>query len=395
MTAEIPIPEITELIVEAGGTDLLRCMQCGTCTGVCPWAPLRRYSPRHVLRLASLGLEGYEAEDIWTCVTCGHCVARCPREIDIIEVLRSVRAVLQESGGGPRSYRQALGSLRAEGNPLAGERAERGVWAERLGLPGFDERADLLLFACCMQVYDARNRRAAEALVRVLGAAGVALGTLEPRLSCCGDQARRVGAMELADDLRDDNLEVMRAHGVARLVAASPHCLLALDAPADGSASGARVPERVHHSQLIGELLATRKLVPQRRVERRVTFHDPCYLGRHLGEYEAPRAVLRAIPGLDLVEMPRNRADSLCCGGGGGGAWMEVPSDERFAVLRVEEAIATGATVLATACPYCTTMLEDAVKVLDREDDLEVMDLAELVALSLPDDTPAAPEPAP
>ncbi|MBM4320958.1 MAG: (Fe-S)-binding protein, partial [Deltaproteobacteria bacterium] len=299
MSAETPMPEITELILAAGGAELLRCMQCGTCTGVCPWPPRRRFSPRQVLRLAALGLSGYEADGVWTCVGCASCNLRCPRGIDVIEVLRSVRALLHESGGGPKSFRAPLASLRSQGNPWMGEREERGPFAAGLGLPRFSNSAETLLFFCCTQVWDPRNRRVAEALVAVLRRAGQALATLEPELGCCGDQARRVGAVELDQLLRQANRQLLQRHGVRRAVVSSPHCLQALRLDAPGGVGEELLAVR-HHTQLLQELLARGALAPALPVPVRAVFHDPCYLGRHAGEYEAPRAVLRAIPGLEL-----------------------------------------------------------------------------------------------
>jgi Fe-S oxidoreductase len=367
--------ELTDLILEVGGADLQQCMQCGTCTGVCPWPPLRDFSPRLLLRQASLGLEGYEQEALWNCVTCNTCVVRCPRGIDLVDVMRATRAVMLEAGTFPDTYRGPLGSLRSEGNPWSGERRGRQAWAEGLDLPLFGPGTEYAYFTCCTQAYDARNRKVARALVRVLRRAGVSFGLLGDRESCCGDQARKVGAEEVYQKLRESNLALLSGRAAKRLIVSSPHCLQTFnrDYRADHPL------EAVHYTQLLRDLVAQGKLVPARGPGARVTFHDPCYLGRHAGEYEAPRLVLGSIPGLELVEMERNREMSLCCGGGGGGLWMEVPRDQRFAVLRVQEALETGAGILATACPYCTIMLEDAVKILDAEERIQVRDIAEIL----------------
>jgi Fe-S oxidoreductase len=381
MTAESPMLEIAELIAEAGGSDLHRCMQCGTCTGACPWPTVKRFSPRQVLRLASLGLSGYEAEDIWTCVTCGSCVKECPRGVDVIEVMRATRALLLESGQAPKSSAVPLGSLRAEGNPWSGSRAERGVWAAELGLPAVDAASEYLLLLCCTQSYEPRSRLAARALVALLRAANVRFGVLGDAQGCCGDQARSLGADELYRSLSRANAELLREHDVRRVIVSSPHCLAAMKRE-HGADQGLAV---VHAAELLDELVQVGKLVPSERVALTVTYHDPCYLGRHGGQYQAPRRVLQAIPGLKLVEMERNRATSLCCGGGGGGMWLEVPQAERFAFARVREAQATGASVLATACPYCMAMFEDAVKVLELEQSIAVQDVAEILARSVAD----------
>lgn len=379
MPAVSPMLELTDVILEVGGRDLQLCMQCATCTGVCPWPGLSGFSPRQVIRLVSLGLEGYEQEDLWRCVTCNTCVQRCPRGIDVIDVMRAARAVMLEAGTSPETYRAPLGSLRSDGNPWSGRREERAAWTAGLELPRFGPDKQYLYFTCCTQAYDPRNRKVARALTTVLARAGVSYGLLPEAESCCGDQARKVGAEDVYAALKAANTALLREHEVRRVIVASPHCLRVIDQDYRDEAP----VEVVHYTQLLARLLVDGKLALRNALELPVTYHDPCYLGRHAGEYEAPRALLRAIPGLELREMPRNRATSLCCGGGGGGMWMDLPIEQRFAVERVKEAQATGAKVIATACPYCTSMLEDAIKILDLEDQLQVQDVAELVARAL------------
>ena len=383
MTAVSPMLELTDLILEVGGQELQICMQCGTCTGVCPWPRVKQFSPRQVIRYMSFGFEGYEEEDLWNCVTCNTCVSRCPRGIDLIEVMRAGRAVMLESGSYPRTFSGPLTSLRTEGNPWAGDRQDRYSWAKPTELPDFGPDKEYLFFSCCTQSYDPRNRKVGQAMLSILRAAGLSFGTLGTAESCCGDQARKVGAQDVYEDLKEQNLSLFEQHNVDKVIVASPHCLQTLNLE---YAKDRRV-RAVHYAQTFRDLVANGKLKLTRPVEAKVTYHDPCYLGRHAGEYEAPRELLRAIPGLTLLEMPRNRERSLCCGGGGGGLWLDVPADERFSVLRVQEAIDTGAEVIATACPYCTAMLEDAIKNLDVEDSIRVLDVAELVAQSMSTET--------
>jgi Fe-S oxidoreductase len=374
MTVHSPMVEIADLIREMGGQDLSVCMQCGTCTGVCPYPEVGGFSPRLVIRLASLGLEGYEETDLWTCVTCGTCIERCPRHVDIIEVLRAARALMLESGVAPAGLRAPLASLRSDGNPWSGDRERRADAADELSVPAFDVTCEYLLFTCCTQAYDPRNRKALGALVDVLRAASVSFGTLDEDAVCCGEQAGKVGDQELFEDLSARNHGLFDRHDVSRTIVSSPHCLQVLDAP------GA-----VHYTQVLEEALGSGALALAGRLPEPtvVTYHDPCYLGRHAGLYDPPRAVLSAIPGLTLVEMPRCREDSFCCGGGGGGLWREEALEDRFAVHRVREAIDVGANVLATACPYCMAMFEDAVGVLGLQDRLAVQDVAELVRSAL------------
>ncbi len=379
MTVVSPMLELTDLVLEVGGDDLQVCMQCGTCTGVCPWPKVKAYSARSIIRLVSLGLEGYEAEDLWNCVTCNACVLRCPRGIDVIDVLRSARTVMLQAGQSPPTYGGPLGCMRSDGNPWSGDRDQRCAWAEDLDLPRFEGSQEYLYFTCCSQAYDGRNRKVGRALIGVLQRAGVDIGVLGQEESCCGDQARKMGALETYELLESSNVELMRDLGAKKVIVASPHCLQVMNLE-----YSKQVPiVATHYTQLLAERLRAGKLELSRPVEATVTYHDPCYLGRHAGEYEAPRELLQAIEGLTLVEMPRNRESSLCCGGGGGGLWMDLPMEERFAVMRVQEAQETGATIIATACPYCTSMLEDAIKTLDLEEEICVKDVAELLSEAL------------
>ena len=379
MPAVNPMLEIADVVGEYGGEALHACMQCGTCTGVCPWNLVNSYSPRQILRQVSLGLEGTE-EAVWNCVTCNTCVVRCPRGIELTEVLRAVRAFMVEQGTTPEGIRGPLSSMRSDGNPWGGKREERTEWAAGLEVPAFTPDHDYCLFTCCTIAYDPRNKKVGRALVELLQKSGLSFGVLGTEESCCGDQARKIGDDDVFQSLARSNTELFQERGVKRMLVASPHCLNAFAKDyrdIDGPVSGE------HYTEVLDRLISAGELTPAHEVGRSVTFHDPCYLGRHNGIYDAPRRVLQSIPGLQLVEMPRCRENSLCCGGGGGGAWSEHPVEERFAVLRVREALDTGAEFIATACPYCTLMLEDAVNVLNAGDQIAVRDVAELLAQSV------------
>lgn len=380
MQALTPILEIAEMVAEFGGETLHICMQCGTCTGVCPWNLVTPYNPRSIIRQLSLGMEGYEEEAVWKCVTCNTCVSRCPRHVEIIDVLRSARAVLAETGSLPSSYKAPLASLRSDGNPWQGDRPERETVVKSWGLPALTSDHEYRYFACCTHVYDPRNRRVGTALASLLAASGLSVGVAPEGEVCCGDQARKVGAEETFVELMETNAEALGAHPAQKILTGSPHCMNVLN---KDYAAAEVAPRAEHYTQVIDRLMEKGALAPTHPVARTVAYHDPCYLGRHGGVYEPPRRILDRIPGLKRVEMERNRQNSLCCGGGGGGLWSDLPQDERFAVLRVQEAMEAGADTIATACPYCTSMLEDAVKVLFLEDHMQVLDVAELLAASL------------
>ncbi|MHA2265079.1 MAG: (Fe-S)-binding protein, partial [Candidatus Thorarchaeota archaeon] len=233
-----------------------------------------------------------------------------------------------------------------------------------------------LLFVGCAPSYDPRNQKVAKALVEVLNEAGVSFGVLGNEERCCGDSARRIGDEQAFGTMVERNVAKFEEMGVERVVAISPHTFHTLKN--DYGEFGAEV-EVFHHTQLLAELVDEEKVVPG-RMERKVTYHDPCYLGRHNGVYEEPRKILESVPGLELVEMERNRESSLCCGGGGGRFWTETASDERFSNLRVEEAFNVGAGTLVTGCPFCILNFEDSGKALGKDNDLVVGDVAELLS---------------
>lgn len=379
MQAVNPMLEIADAVAEYGGENMHVCMQCGTCTGVCPWNLVSPFSPRLILRQISLGLEGSE-EILWNCVTCNACVSRCPRDLELIDVLRSVRALMVDQGTTPEGIRGPLSSMTSDGNPWQGRREDRTAWAQGLDAPSYSPDHDYCLFTCCSLAYDPRSQVIGRLLIQLLQRAGLSFGMLDSQENCCGDQAHKIGADDVFQSLARSNIEVFQERGVRRALVASPHCLNAFTKDyrdLDGAISSE------HYTEVLARLIADGELAPTEKQDLTVTFHDPCYLGRHNGIYDAPRRVLQAIPGLKLVEMPRSRENSLCCGGGGGGCWSEFPVEQRFAVLRVREALDSGAEVIATACPYCTLMLEDAVSVLNAGEQIVVRDVAELLAQSV------------
>jgi len=375
-----PFLDIPDVLVESGGEGLDMCFQCGTCTALCPWNLVTALNVRQIVRSAQLGFELPDGDDLWRCVTCGYCVANCPREVPIIGVIRAMRGMASASGSYPATLRAMLSSEGQVGNPWSGDPAERNAWASGLDLPVYDGRQEWLLYVCCTSCYDREARAPAQALARALLAAGASFGVAPSEAVCCGCSVREAGDGALTERLGRSNVSLFGGLGVGRVVASSPHCFnaFAKDYPQWGAAV-----EALHYTVLLRDLLSQGRLRPAQRVERTVTYHDPCYLGRHNGIFDEPREVLARLPGCTTVEMPRNREQSLCCGGGGGGMFMERDKSERFANLRLQEALDTGADTLATACPYCHAMFRDAIRVMQVEDRIELKDLAELVVESL------------
>lgn len=381
MQVVTPFIEVADAIEQSGGKDLNLCYQCATCTGSCPWGFVDPLNIRQLIHLAQLGLEGYEGEDLWKCTTCRTCEVRCPRGVEILNLVRSIRVMMGETGSIPQSLRGALGSVKSDGNPWNGKREERNRWAKDLGFEAFDKtKHEYLLFACCMPSYDPRARKLVEAAARVLKAGGISVGVLDSRESCCGESVRKMGDESLFGGLAEGNGGLFREVGVERVLTLSPHCFHTFRNEYKEYGHELQV---VHMSELLAGLIEGGKLNLKKPIGAKVTYHDPCYLGRHNNVFDAPRKVLQALPGVEFQEMIRVRESSLCCGGGGGRMWMETKFGERFSDLRIPEALSVGAEVLATGCPYCISMFEDSRLNLNREDAIRVRDLTELVAESL------------
>jgi len=379
--AKDSLVDVAEVMAEVGET-FLSCLQCGTCTSVCPWNQVASYSPRQILRHLALesGSEQSVDQAVWSCVTCNACGVNCPRGIEIIEVMKAVRGLNLNSGRIPESLELPLDSLQANGNPWSGVREKRLAWAGDLDIPAFTPEYEYCLFTCCTTAYDPSNSKAGRALPQLLAYAGISFGTFGTEESCCGDQAHKLGADEIFSELARKNTELFLHAGVEKILTTSPHCLNAFKnnyAELKGSVGSE------HYTELLDRLLAEGRLRPTLEVASTVTYHDPCYLGRHNSIYQAPRRVLQSIPGLTLVEMANNRESSLCCGGGGGGAWNDDPCQQEFGVLRVRQALNSGAEVIATACPYCIRMLNDGVKELGVQNQIVVRDIAELLLQSV------------
>ena len=375
-----PLAEIVDEIKKAGGAAYKYCYQCGKCDVVCPWSKVRDFSIRKIVREATFGLPEIELDDAWRCTTCGTCPSQCPRGVEQIEVGVAIRRIAAEYGvfpGSAHGVRTAAGSLVADGNPLSEQRESRDAWAKGLGVKPFAEGMELLYFVGCYYSYDPRMKKVAKATTKILQRAGVEFGILGSKESCCGESIRKTGNEEVFRTLAKENIKTFIDNGVKRVLVSSPHCLHTFKNEYSEFMVNFEV---VHISEYIEELIAAGRLELKREVARKVTFHDPCYLGRHNGVYDAPRDILRQLPGVELNEMAESRQNSLCCGGGGGRIWMDTPKGERFADLRMAQAQEVGAEVLVTACPYCISNFEESRLSLAEGEDVEVKDLTELVA---------------
>jgi len=378
-----PYKEIIDVIKASGGEAFKRCFQCGLCDVVCPWNNVRSFSMRKLVREATFGLTEIESEDIWRCTTCGRCPQQCPRDVKQIESGVALRRVATEYGVFPKAVkaiRTINAGLVAQGNPFGEDREKRASWAEGLSVKPFTEGMEILYFPGCYLCYDPRLKKVARATANILNLAGVDFGILGSKENCCGESIRKTGDEDLFKRLAKENIKTFIDHGVKKILVSSPHCYHTFKNEYSQFMVNFEV---VHISQYLFQLVNEGRLELTKGYGKKVTYHDPCYLGRHNGIYDEPREVLKKVPGLELHEMPESRVDSLCCGGGGGRVWMETQKGERFCDIRIEQALGVGAEVLVTSCPYCITMLEDSRLTLDVTEKIEVKDITEIIQESI------------
>ncbi|MGA8571340.1 MAG: heterodisulfide reductase-related iron-sulfur binding cluster [Desulfobaccales bacterium] len=371
------------------GETFQSCMQCGACTGVCPWSEVKSYSPRKLLRDISLDKASNVSVDeaSWACTTCNSCVEICPRGVGFLDLIRSIRRHVVAAGFLPKSLAAVVQSLKKDGNPWNGKRENRLDWAKGAKLPNYTKEHEYCLFTCCTTAYDTSadkgGQKAGIALLRLLEYAGVSYGSLGAGESCCGDVAANIGAADVLGDLTRKNTGMFLEAGVSKILTSSPHCLNSFKKNYEGL-KGLAI---AHSTELLDELIQRGSLIPVNSLDLKVTYHDPCYLGRHSSLYDPPRRILESIPGVTLVEMQNNRERSLCCGGGGGAPWKDGKGQGSLGEIRIKEAIGTGAGVIATACPYCIRTLNESIAKLGAGNQIKVQDLTELLlqSVALPD----------
>ena len=379
METVAPFKEIVDEVKQSGGDAVKFCYQCGKCDTVCPWNRVITFSMRKLIREATFGLTEVEREEIWRCTTCGKCPQRCPRDVKQIHDMIALRRIATGYNVFPASVkpvRTVSSGLAAQGNPFGEDRKSRAAWAEGLSVKTFAEGMEVLYFPGCYLSYDARLKKVAAATANILNKAGVDFGILGPKENCCGESIRKTGNEELFKRLARENIKTFIENGVKKILVSSPHCYHTFKNEYPEFSVNFEV---VHISQYLFDLLKEGRLKITKEYGKKVTYHDPCYLGRHNGIYDEPRGVLKKIPGLEFFEMAESREESLCCGMGGGRVWMETEKSERFSNLRLEQAIGLGAGVLATSCPYCITALEDSRLVLNYGDAIEVKDITEIL----------------
>jgi len=359
--------------------DLLKCIQCGVCTGSCPVSVKSSLNIRRVMRdiVFSGNVSIPSRDELWSCTTCSTCEVRCPKGLTPFDLIVDMRGLVIEEGRVEPTIRDALESVFKHGNPWGRARSRRSDWAEGLQVEDYSESADILYHVGCSPAYDPRCQDVAKAMIKVLNSSGLRYGTLGNDENCCGSSVFGMGEKGLFELLIEDNLELFESNDVGHVVTTSPHCYNTFKNRYGDIGFSVQ-----HYTELFAELIDSGKINFTGEVEKTLTYHDPCFLGRKNNIYDEPRKILESLPGAKLVEMTRSRERSLCCEGGGGRMWIDIPG-ERLSERRVNSAIEIGAEILATACPFCLSTLEDAVLTSDNEGSIEIFDIVELVSKAL------------
>ncbi|MCD6567648.1 MAG: 4Fe-4S dicluster domain-containing protein [Dehalococcoidia bacterium] len=327
-------------------------------------------------------------EAIWSCCTCGACQEICPVYIEHIDKIIDMRRnLVLEQARVPELAEPILTSIEARGHACKGTTATRTDWEEGLDIKHLSDgnKFDLLLWTGCQGSLEDRSMKITRAMAKILKAAGISFATLGSEESCCGEPARRMGNEYLFQMQAMKNIETLKGYNVKKIVTICPHCFNTIKNEYPQFEGDFEV---LHHTQLIAQLIKEGRLKLNPSITGKITYHDPCYLGRHNGIYDSPREILKAIPGVSFVEMKRHGWNSFCCGGGGGRFWIEETSGTRISDVRIEDVVETSAGIVATACPFCVQMLEDAIKGKGLDESLQDLDIAELVSMALESPAP-------
>lgn len=399
--------------------DGMTCTHCGRCTSVCP-ANLtgkaldpkqiiigthHRTMDRAPMLVAAAGVEDgggavavaderklvgdyISAEALWQCTTCMACVQECPVMIEHVPAIVDLRrSLVMMEAEFPATMQPAFQNIENNFTPWAFSSSERADWREGTAVLTMEETSepereelDVLFWVGCAGSYDDRYKKVTRAFAELMEIAGVKFRILGTEERCTGDPARRLGNEYLAQMMIAMNVETLNAYSVKKIVTTCPHCFNSLKNEYPDFGGNYEV---LHHTAYIDTLVKQGRITGMTEMQHKVTYHDSCYLGRYNNQYEAPRALLENVPGLDIVEMGRTRSRGLCCGAGGGQMYMEETAGKRINIERTEEALSTGAKVVATACPFCMTMMSDGVKATDPDGGVVVRDVAEVLLESV------------
>jgi Fe-S oxidoreductase len=378
--------------------DFDACTECGRCHDICcaqrsgavldpkqVIVKLKRYMHEGggtTIEGKALHGDVITADELWGCTTCGACLEVCPARIDIVDTIVDMRRHLAlEHGEFPPGAAHTLHNIQRLGNPWGMDPADRLSWAAGLDVPLMEpgKPVQYLYWVGCSAAFDQRNHHIARSMVKILRAANISFGVMAEE-RCHAEVGRRLGEEYLFQTAAEENAANMKQYTFDRILVHCPHCMNTIrhEYPQFDATY-----EVVHHTTLIADLLAHKTIAPKLAQHEQIALHDPCYLGRHNGEYEAPRAVLAAVGNATTVELAANRERATCCGGGGGQMWTETHARKRINIIRSEEILASGAKTVAVGCPHCLTMLDSGAASLDAKERMKVRDLAEIVADAL------------
>jgi succinate dehydrogenase/fumarate reductase iron-sulfur protein len=368
-----------------------RCLECGLCYAVCPLIEKSSFvGPETITHLAKFTFDPRDGQEdrqttafsnVYYCTTCKRCSEVCPVEIDPLNTNINLRSLLVERGNVPSTIRNALEGIFKYGNPWGMSRSKRSEWTKNLVVKYASqvEKNELLYFVGCAASYDPRAQNVAKAIVTNLNALGIGFTILGNEENCCGNEVYSLGEKGLFEILVEKNLNTFRKYGVDKIITTSPHCFNAFR-----NRYGNHGLTVLHYTQFFADLVNKGKLKFQKRIEKRVTYQDPCFLARYNNIIDEPRKIIESIPGVTFLELKTSGKQGVCCGGGGGRMWYEIPEGKsRLAEDRVKEAVEIGANILAVACPFCLLTLDDAVKTTGNEDAIQVKDIMELVTDAL------------
>lgn len=374
------------------GERVKTCLQCGTCSGICPFGYIMKFPPGKMIGAlrADIFEQVMKSDSVWMCVSCNACAAFCPQNIPITAALMTrAKEELLLAGNIPAELQTALENTQRYGNPLGESPRKRADWTLGLQpevniLAKTRQPVDVLWFVGDYASYHPRMQSAVKALAKILSALGVKFGILGPEEFSDGDSQRLAGERGLFEMMAQKNAQLLRRYKFNEIITTDPHAYNALKN--EYPALGISYPVR-HYTQFLFDKIEQIRPLLKNEVKAKIAYHDPCYLGRVNGIFDEPRALLNAIPGMELVEMSHQRLNSLCCGGGGGGMWLDgfqwEKAHTRLSEWRVREAVAANADILAVACPYEPPRFEDAIKTIQTASHLKIREIAELLAESM------------
>jgi len=386
---------IETLLQTPEGKRILTCIQCGTCAGTCPYGEYMDFPPRRIINMLRRGRieEVFQSDSMLRCVACYACMTKCPRGIRLSDILLPLvkEQTLVHRPEIPAELQKTLQNILRYGNPMGESSRKRVAWKTTAPVPvpvmaELKRPVDVLWFVECYTSYYGRGQDNSRATAKLLHALGVDFAILGNEEKCAGDCGQLTWESGLFETLTDFNMEIFKKYRFNRMITGDAHAYNAFRIRYPMYGFNYRID---HTHMLLAEKLADLKPKLTKKLDYTVTYHDSCCLGRRAGMYDEPRALLRAIPGIKLVDMVHHHANAICCGGGGGGMWLDTffkeKGMERLSERRVKEAIATGADVLAVSCPYEIYRFEDALKVVPHDKPMIVRDVTELLAEALGD----------